>query len=53
MKKARKVRIEPAWDVGGSLKQYAKGSVSLQKAREKAWKRVVRDKAKAKPFVDT
>ncbi|MBN2701190.1 MAG: AbrB/MazE/SpoVT family DNA-binding domain-containing protein [Methylothermaceae bacterium] len=38
------IRIEPAQEVGGSLKQYAKRYVPLEEAREKAWEQVIRDK---------
>jgi len=41
---AGKVRIEPVRDVGGSLHQYAKQYVPLEKAREQAWEGAIRDK---------
>jgi len=39
------VVVKPVLSIGGSLKRYAKGSVSMKDVREKVWEEVAREKS--------
>jgi len=39
------VVVKPILSIGGSLNQYAKGSVSMKDVREKVWEEVARERS--------